>query len=1206
MEKPPDTLPLGPDDHPPWPPPQGDPGDTLPTRKSQPESGPASAPGSLIGKTIDGFRIKKRLGHGGMGDVYLAEQNLGAGTKEVALKTIRTRYLGQEDAIKRFQEEAFAAGTMKTSYVAQVMSYGQIPAGRDCPAMHYLVMEYATGGTLSDYMMSFPERRLPVAEAIRLLRQAAEGFLAAERRVDRDGKPDPLVHRDIKPANLLLQRSGATGQVEIRIADFGAVKRQGRTDTEQAGAELSQMGAPMTPGYASPEQWNYEDVDHRSDMYSLGATFYHVLTGQRATPDTEHLGLMRKFVMQMPCMSPKAVLGDVPEALNHVIEKMTARDARDRYASFAEIVADLAVFEQKPASLRKVWLAVGVAVVALTALVLLFGPRSNFKARDVLAQYEQLAALVARTLAQPELAQLEDVGKAMVDLAEGIREQQAALAQLVRAGGTDATVPADTVEMKGVLATDFNRWRGLLDASLPVLGPLASLENGYESLSKQDALEQLAALQPPPGVASLGERIASLRGRITGLYDARKQALDELLQQFRNGPPPAAEGSLREGGDANWFSSLGQRVGSFAKGEGSKEPTLGERTVQLQAAIEGAAALESGLPRWPVEGADGPQAQLQALVRVLQGIAKQPPPGNQILAAWWERRLAALAGSWQSGIREQVAAAKDACKARVEALQNLPRDEAERSLRTNVLPEFEELSRLFTSLKDAIRGAKAFSRDDEDAIRDLADPGPRPSLLFRVSDLTKGYMRSKQVAEQFVVAVGDNSDNEATKLAEAAAGAITDLQKIGESQVPEFPGHDLPYVLDSKLAICVTNHVNTLLRQFRRGELPQEDQLQRLQQFAAAWGDWNQDCIGVTAAACSKIAMAHRLAKEVDDLANHAEPVGAQDGPSAVLKTQAETFLKAVVAATRIRDAAEPDADLAAWREAWCDTRLPALERAMAEPIRRASADLQSTLQDLKPMASHLAVLDRDIARRFETVVEAALQAIARGAAPKKPDSWSAEAWRHWPQSSKVPADLQARWQDGVLVCWFTFRQKVVDLAGGEKQPVEMVLVTPSEPGGKPFLIDRHEVCVGELLALEVAPKIRDPGGYLNRRKGHWADIEKFPTALLSWTSHKMATGFAQEAYAGRQVFTLPAPEQWQVLVAGAPPLKRLEVDRAHEAIIDPKDEYRGVYDLRSGLAEWLADGGFSGASDYDRANLQTPNVDWKKGVGFRCTLTLL
>ena len=103
----------------------------------------------------------------------------------------------------------------------------------------------------------------------------------------------------------------------------------------------------MTPAYASPEQWEMGDVDHRSDMYSLGATFYHALTGRRAAPRTGTIADIRKFTLDTRRLSPGAVVEQIPEPLDRIIERMTARDRDDRYDSFADVLEELRIFEAK-------------------------------------------------------------------------------------------------------------------------------------------------------------------------------------------------------------------------------------------------------------------------------------------------------------------------------------------------------------------------------------------------------------------------------------------------------------------------------------------------------------------------------------------------------------------------------------------------------------------------------------------------------------------------------------------------------------------------------------------------------------------------------------------------------------------------------------------------------------------------------------------
>ncbi|MEM7202991.1 MAG: serine/threonine-protein kinase [Planctomycetota bacterium] len=276
----------------------------------------------LLGARIGPYQIESLVGRGAMGRVYKATHvDLDVPR---ALKVLRRDAVGHDRrARKRFENEAQAAAKIQSPYVVRVFDVGYSDEG-----LPYLVMEYVDGGTLREYALRLGGR-LPPDEAIRLMRQAAEGLLAAEEQRPR------VVHRDIKPDNLLVKRdTNVRDRIEaVKVADFGVAKVEGVDLTMTANL----MG---TPRFASPEQWELLELDHRADMYSLGSSFFALLTGQEAAEGTT-LAEVWTFVKEQPYLSPRNLDRDLPKGLDHVVRVMTAGDRRHRYASFADLIADL-------------------------------------------------------------------------------------------------------------------------------------------------------------------------------------------------------------------------------------------------------------------------------------------------------------------------------------------------------------------------------------------------------------------------------------------------------------------------------------------------------------------------------------------------------------------------------------------------------------------------------------------------------------------------------------------------------------------------------------------------------------------------------------------------------------------------------------------------------------------------------------------------
>ena len=280
----------------------------------------ATPPTTIIGQTLGGCSIEARIGGGAMGTVYKATQtSLG---RTVALKTIKPELCDEEQFLERFQSEARTIGQFKTPHVVQIYD-----AGLD-QGIHFMVMEYVAGGDLEQFAAQQPAGKVAAEDALRLLHEACLGLQKAEAC--------GTVHRDIKPENLLLDEEGT-----LKVADFGIAKSQ----LQQI--EMTATGiSPGTLMYMSPEQAAGEKLDSRSDMWSLGASFYHVMTGQKpAERATTIMELIAKK-SNTDFLSPVRALPDQASSgcfvqLSRVVEKMTALRREDRYEAFAPLLADL-------------------------------------------------------------------------------------------------------------------------------------------------------------------------------------------------------------------------------------------------------------------------------------------------------------------------------------------------------------------------------------------------------------------------------------------------------------------------------------------------------------------------------------------------------------------------------------------------------------------------------------------------------------------------------------------------------------------------------------------------------------------------------------------------------------------------------------------------------------------------------------------------
>ncbi|MCC6741302.1 MAG: protein kinase [Planctomycetia bacterium] len=264
------------------------------------------------GEAVGPYKVVAAIGHGGMGEVYRADEP--ALERVVALKVMSGALAQDKTYVERFRTEARAAASLVHPNVVNVFGCGEI---RGLP---YIAMEFVDGESLQQRLAR--EKRIPLREAVRWMTEAAHGLEAASRR--------GIVHRDIKPQNLLIDGDG-----HVKIADFGLAKK---VDREVA---LTQTGVALgTPLYMSPEQGRGDPVDWRSDVYSLGATFYHAIAGRAPFEADSALAVLTKHATA--ALTPlNSVRTDVPPALSSILSRMLAKAQSDRYPSHAALIADL-------------------------------------------------------------------------------------------------------------------------------------------------------------------------------------------------------------------------------------------------------------------------------------------------------------------------------------------------------------------------------------------------------------------------------------------------------------------------------------------------------------------------------------------------------------------------------------------------------------------------------------------------------------------------------------------------------------------------------------------------------------------------------------------------------------------------------------------------------------------------------------------------
>jgi eukaryotic-like serine/threonine-protein kinase len=268
---------------------------------------PAQA-GDELGR-LGNFRILRELGRGGMGVVFLAEDlRLG---RQVALKAMLPQHAARPKAKDRFLREAKTAASIENDHIITIL---QVDEDNGVP---FLAMPVLKGEPLNERLRR--EKRLPVAEAIRIAWEICDGLAAAHDR--------KLVHRDLKPGNLWIE----SPKGRVKILDFGLARP---VETDQ---HLTRTGVVVgTPAYMAPEQARNPNVDFRADLFSLGVVLYQMLAGKLPFRGHDALSTLMA-ICNDPVEPPAKLVKDLPAEMNELVLKLLAKDPKDRFASAQEV-----------------------------------------------------------------------------------------------------------------------------------------------------------------------------------------------------------------------------------------------------------------------------------------------------------------------------------------------------------------------------------------------------------------------------------------------------------------------------------------------------------------------------------------------------------------------------------------------------------------------------------------------------------------------------------------------------------------------------------------------------------------------------------------------------------------------------------------------------------------------------------------------------
>jgi serine/threonine protein kinase/Tfp pilus assembly protein PilF len=307
----------------------------------------------MIGRTISHYRILEKLGEGGMGVVYKAEDTkLG---RPVALKFLPPTLTMNAEARERFMQEARAASALDHRNICNIHDIEQTDDGQV-----FIAMAYYNGATLKERIERGP---LKLPEALDIAIQAADGLARAHE--------DSITHRDIKPANIMITDRG-----EVKLLDFGLAKLKGAADLTKVGTTLG------TTQYMSPEQARGGSIDHRTDIWSLGVVLYEMVTGRQAFGGEYEQAIIYSILNDEP-EPVTALRANLPIELDRVIGKALAKNTGERYQTMSDLLVDLRSLEKRMGqhgepitrpkealSRKRIALAVGAAAAVIAAAIM--------------------------------------------------------------------------------------------------------------------------------------------------------------------------------------------------------------------------------------------------------------------------------------------------------------------------------------------------------------------------------------------------------------------------------------------------------------------------------------------------------------------------------------------------------------------------------------------------------------------------------------------------------------------------------------------------------------------------------------------------------------------------------------------------------------------------------------------------------------------
>src|SRR2546421_3180936 len=279
------------------------------------------------GTRLGRYEIRSKIGAGGMGEVYLAEDS--QLHRKVALKILPVELTQNKDRLRRFELEAQSAAALNHPHIAHIYEIGE------ADGVHFIAMEFVDGLTLRQL---FDELQTDLTKLLRHLQHAAEGLAKAHAA--------GIVHRDLKPDNIMVTRDGHAKVLDFGLAKLIETRRPADASSEVATAILPHQSQPGmvigTVGYMSPEQaqGKTNEIDQRSDIFSFGCILFEAVTGQKAFAGKDTVDSLNKIIRE-PFASITDLNPSAPADLQRIVRRCLAKDPEERYQTIKDVAIEL-------------------------------------------------------------------------------------------------------------------------------------------------------------------------------------------------------------------------------------------------------------------------------------------------------------------------------------------------------------------------------------------------------------------------------------------------------------------------------------------------------------------------------------------------------------------------------------------------------------------------------------------------------------------------------------------------------------------------------------------------------------------------------------------------------------------------------------------------------------------------------------------------